>query len=50
MIQHKSELLNCVKTLGGMDYKLYGSIGTADYYMENAVKVIIVAFKNLHSK
>ncbi|CAL8100609.1 unnamed protein product [Orchesella dallaii] len=37
--KHKSELLQCARTLQKMDYKLYGSMGTADFYMEHGVKI-----------
>ncbi|XP_076329869.1 carbamoyl-phosphate synthetase 2, aspartate transcarbamylase, and dihydroorotase rudimentary isoform X2 [Tachypleus tridentatus] len=37
--KHKSELLPSVRTLEKMGLKLYGSIGTADFYAEHDIKV-----------
>lgn len=47
--KHKSELLQCARTLHKMNYKLYGSMGTADYYAEHGVKVkraVFIVFIN----
>ncbi|OXA61290.1 CAD protein [Folsomia candida] len=37
--KHKAEFLESVRTLHKIGYKLYGSMGTADYYMEHGIKV-----------
>jgi hypothetical protein len=37
--QHKTELLPYVRSLQKMRYKLYASIGTADFYTEHGVDV-----------
>ncbi|CAG7719817.1 unnamed protein product [Allacma fusca] len=37
--KHKAELEHCVRTLQRMGFKLYGSMGTADFYMEHGVAV-----------
>lgn len=35
----KNELLSSVRDLQDMGFKLFGSIGTADFYSENGIKV-----------
>lgn len=35
----KNEMLASVKTLKDLGYKLYGSLGTADFYSEHGVQV-----------
>ncbi|XP_071499632.1 multifunctional protein CAD-like [Diadema antillarum] len=35
----KMELLNAVRTLANMNYKLYASMGTADFYNEHGIKI-----------
>ncbi|XP_050436300.1 CAD protein [Adelges cooleyi] len=40
-IKHKEELLNSVKALQAMGYKLYGSSGTADYYNYNTKEISV---------
>ncbi|XP_023226449.1 CAD protein-like [Centruroides sculpturatus] len=37
--KHKAELLASVRTLQKMGYKLYASIGTADFYNEHGIQV-----------
>ena len=37
--QHKVELLQTVQSLEHLGYKLYASMGTADFYSEHGVKV-----------
>lgn len=37
--QHKNELLPAVRTLAQMGYKLYASLGTADYYSTHGIQV-----------
>lgn len=39
MLQNKSELLPTVRTLESLGYKLYASLGTADFYTEHGIKV-----------
>ena len=39
MLQNKSELLPTVRTLETLGYKLYASLGTADFYTEHGIKV-----------
>lgn len=39
LFQNKSELLPTVRTLEGLGYNLYASLGTADFYTEHGVKV-----------
>jgi hypothetical protein len=39
--QHKEELLDSVKALQAMGYKLYGSSGTADYYNYNTKGITV---------
>lgn len=39
MLQNKSELLPTVRTLENLGYKLYASLGTADFYTEHGIKV-----------
>uniref|UniRef100_A0A670I5Y5 Carbamoyl-phosphate synthetase 2, aspartate transcarbamylase, and dihydroorotase n=1 Tax=Podarcis muralis TaxID=64176 RepID=A0A670I5Y5_PODMU len=36
---YKSELLSTVRTLEGLGYNLYASLGTADFYTEHGIKV-----------
>ena len=38
-MQNKSELLPTVRTLESLGYKLYASLGTADFYTEHGIKV-----------
>lgn len=47
--KHKSELLPSVRTLEKMGYKLYASMGTADFYMEHGINVeaVVWPFANL---
>lgn len=40
-IKHKEELLDSVKALQAMGYKLYGSSGTADYYNYNTKGITV---------
>jgi carbamoyl-phosphate synthase/aspartate carbamoyltransferase/dihydroorotase len=35
----KQEMLHSVQTLQALGYKLYGSVGTADFYSENDIKI-----------
>ncbi|XP_055680705.1 CAD protein [Lutzomyia longipalpis] len=37
--KHKMELIPSVRTLVKMGYKLYGSMGTADFYAEQGIKI-----------
>uniref|UniRef100_A0A8C5SN20 Multifunctional protein CAD n=1 Tax=Laticauda laticaudata TaxID=8630 RepID=A0A8C5SN20_LATLA len=37
--KNKSELLSTVRTLEGLGYNLYASLGTADFYTEHGIKV-----------
>ena len=37
--KHKKEMLESVRLLLDMGYKLYGSMGTSDYYTEHGLKV-----------
>lgn len=37
--KHKAEFLPSVRTLEKMGYKLYGSLGTSDFYMEHGIKI-----------
>ncbi|XP_066599844.1 multifunctional protein r [Prorops nasuta] len=37
--KHKMELLSAIKSLHEMKYKLYASMGTADFYMEHGIEV-----------
>jgi AICAR transformylase/IMP cyclohydrolase PurH len=37
--QHKNELLTSIRDLARMGYKLFASMGTADFYTENGIKV-----------
>lgn len=39
LFQNKSELLPTVRTLEGLGYNLYASLGTADFYTEHGIKV-----------
>lgn len=39
LLQNKSELLPTVRTLESLGYKLYASLGTADFYTEHGIKV-----------
>lgn len=38
-VQHKAEFLPSVRALEKMGYKLYGSLGTSDFYMEHGIQV-----------
>ncbi|NXY80061.1 PYR1 protein, partial [Glareola pratincola] len=40
--KNKSELLPTVRTLETLGYKLYASLGTADFYTEHGIKVMAV--------
>uniref|UniRef100_A0A670I5S3 Carbamoyl-phosphate synthetase 2, aspartate transcarbamylase, and dihydroorotase n=1 Tax=Podarcis muralis TaxID=64176 RepID=A0A670I5S3_PODMU len=40
--KNKSELLSTVRTLEGLGYNLYASLGTADFYTEHGIKVMAV--------
>lgn len=40
-LQNKSELLPTVEALQSLGYNLYASLGTADFYTEHGVKVLI---------
>ena len=42
MLQHKNELLESVQSLENMGYKLYASMGTADFYTEHGIKVMYI--------
>ena len=42
------ELLPSIRSLHKMGYKLYASMGTADFYTENGVEVSIFSFRNLN--
>lgn len=37
--QHKRELLESIRQLSKMGYKLYASMGTGDYYKEHGIDV-----------
>ncbi|XP_022667529.1 CAD protein-like isoform X2 [Varroa destructor] len=37
--KHKNELLPSVRTLEKMGYRLYGSLGTADFYQEHGIAI-----------
>ncbi|XP_064487253.1 multifunctional protein CAD-like [Ornithodoros turicata] len=37
--KHKAEFLPSVRTIEKMGYKLYGSLGTSDFYMEHGIKI-----------
>lgn len=37
--QHKVELLESIRNLKNMGYKLYASMGTADFYTEHGIEV-----------
>lgn len=39
LFQHKMELLESIRNLKTMGYKLYASMGTADFYTEHGIKV-----------
>ena len=39
LLQHKVEMLPTVRSLQSMRYKLYASMGTADFYTEHGIKV-----------
>jgi hypothetical protein len=39
--QHKTELLPYIRSLHKMGYKLYASMGTADFYTEHGVDVSV---------
>jgi carbamoyl-phosphate synthase/aspartate carbamoyltransferase/dihydroorotase len=41
-LQHKTELLPYVRSLHKMGYKLYASMGTADFYTEHGVNVSLI--------
>ncbi|XP_050534647.1 CAD protein [Daktulosphaira vitifoliae] len=41
-IKHKEELLDSVKALQALGYKLYGSSGTADYYNYNTKGITVI--------
>ncbi|KAJ8918595.1 hypothetical protein NQ315_013100 [Exocentrus adspersus] len=41
---HKMELLSSMRSLQKMGYKLYASLGTADFYNEQGVEVSIIPF------
>lgn len=41
-LQHKVELLPSMRALQKMGYKLYASMGTADFYTEHGVQVNII--------
>lgn len=41
-LQNKSELLPTVQALESLGYDLYASMGTADFYTEHGVKVILL--------
>lgn len=38
-LQHKNELLQSIRDLTRMGYKLYASLGTADFYTEHGIQV-----------
>jgi carbamoyl-phosphate synthase / aspartate carbamoyltransferase / dihydroorotase len=40
------ELLPSIRTLDKMGYKLYGSMGTGDFYTEHGVNVSGLSFEN----
>jgi hypothetical protein len=42
LVQHKTELLPYIGVLHSMGYKLYASMGTADFYTEHGVDVSTV--------
>ncbi|XP_052865551.1 CAD protein [Anopheles cruzii] len=46
--KHKMELLPSVRNLVKMGYKLYGSMGTGDFYTEHGVPVIAVELHSEH--
>lgn len=41
-LQNKSELLPTVEALQSLGYNLYASLGTADFYTEHGVKVLVL--------
>lgn len=43
-LQHKMELLPSVRSLHKMGYKLYASMGTADFYTEHGVEVMSILY------
>ncbi|XP_069989210.1 multifunctional protein CAD isoform X7 [Penaeus vannamei] len=47
--KHKNELLPAVRTLAQMGYKLYASLGTADYYSTHGIQIEPVewAYENI---
>lgn len=47
LFQHKTELLPSVKSLAAMNYKLYGSPSTADFYSAHNVKVGDIVFLSM---
>ena len=44
LVQHKTELLPYIVILHKMGYKLYASMGTADFYTEHGVDVSTLCF------
>ena len=40
--KHKKEMLDSVRLLLDMGYKLYGSMGTSDYYNEHGLHVVTI--------
>ena len=51
LLQHKMELLPSMRTLHNMGFKLYASLGTADFYNEHGIEVttfIINIFRPYH--
>ncbi|XP_018404627.1 PREDICTED: CAD protein [Cyphomyrmex costatus] len=47
--KHKMELLGAIRNLKNMGYKLYASMGTADFYTEHGVEVepVLWTFENI---
>ena len=41
LLKHKSELLESVKLLKEMNFMLYASLGTADFYSAHGVEVLV---------
>lgn len=46
-IQAKQEMLDSVKQLEQMGFQLFASLGTADFYSDNGVKVYCSMYKTV---
>ena len=51
-LQHKNELLQSIRDLTRMGYKLYASLGTADFYTEHGIQVssFVTLLKNFKTR